>query len=76
MQIKAKLIELHVGEFEAEEDRRGFYVLCNRLHDFSSGVTITPIYSDDGELMSLIIDSNKAAKILKEICDEDLDRKI
>lgn len=76
MQIKAKLIELHVGAFETEEDRRGFDILCNRLHDFNNGITITPIYSDDGELMSLIIDSNKAAKILKEICDEDLDRKI
>ena len=55
--IKAKLIGLEVGGFATEKDKEEFDKLCEGLWGFNKGITITPSYSEEGELMSFIVDS-------------------
>jgi len=64
--IKAKLIELHVGDFSTKKDKLEFKRLCKGLMSFNDGITITPYYSKEGELMSFIVDSKKAAKLIED----------
>ena len=54
--------------------------LCDGLWGFNKGIVITPFYSEEGELMSFIVDSKKTAKLIHEeltieenICDECLE---
>lgn len=63
-QIKAKLIGLSVGGFKSEADKEAFDVLVDAMFSMSNGIVITPFYSDEGELMSFIVDSKKASKII------------
>lgn len=66
--IKAKLIGigLPVGGFSTKKDKQEFDKLCKGLVSFNDGIVITPYYSKEGELMSFIVDSKKAAKIINE----------
>ena len=67
--INANLIELHIGGFESPEDKKSFDEFCKKLYAMNQGIVITPILSDNGELMSFIVDSKKASEILEEVKD-------
>ena len=64
--IKAKLIGLEVGGFSTKKDKKEFDKLCDGLWGFNKGIVITPFYSEEGELMSFIVDSKKTAKLIKD----------
>jgi len=64
--IKAKLINLAVGDFKTKKDRQEFDKFCKGLWGFNDGMTITPYYSKEGELMSFTVNSKKAAEMIKE----------
>ena len=64
--IKAKLIGLEVGGFSTKKDGKEFDKLCKGLWGFNKGITITPFYNEDGELMSFLVDSEKAVQLVKE----------
>ena len=66
IKIKAKLIELHVGAFSTKKDKREFDKLVKGLWEFNNGIVITPFYSKEGELMSFIVDSKRAVKLIKD----------
>ena len=68
--INANLIELHVGRFESPEDKKTFDEFCKKLYSMNQGIVITPILSDNGELMSFIVDSKKASEILEDTKDD------
>ena len=68
--ITANLIELHVGGFKTDKDKEAFEVFCECLFSMNDGIVLTPFYSDGGELMSFVVDSKKAAKIVEKGKDE------
>lgn len=68
--IKAKLLSLTVGGFLTKKDKEEFDKLGKGLRDFNSGIVITPLYSEEGELMSFTIDSKKAFKIINKLINK------
>lgn len=66
--IKASLYRMDVGGFKSEEDSKAFDKLKDGSWNFNEGITITPFYSKEGELMSFIVDSDKASKLIEKKC--------
>lgn len=63
--IKARLIGIGARASLTEKERKEFIKFCKCLAPFNDGIVITPYYSKDGELMSFIVDSKKAAGLIK-----------
>ena len=63
--INAKLVDFRLHDFKSAKDRDRFDKFANDLLGFHKGVVITPFYSEEGELMSFVVDSKKVAKIIK-----------
>ena len=69
--IKAGLIELHVGNFASKKDAARFQCFADGLHSMGGGIAITPLYSEEGVLMSFTVDSARADEILTKIREEE-----
>ena len=52
------------------EDKKDFYAFWDKFLNWKGEATITPLYSDNGELMSFIVDSKKADNLLKNHQDK------
>ena len=52
------------------EDKEYFYKFWDKFLNWKGEATITPLYSDNGELMSFIVDSKKADNLLKNHQDK------
>lgn len=46
------------------EDKKDFYEFWDKFLSWKGKAVINPIYSDEGELMSFIVDSREASEIL------------
>ncbi len=47
------------------EDKKDFHEFWDKFLNWEGEAVISPIYSDEGELMSFIVDSCKANEILE-----------
>lgn len=63
--IKAELIELHVRGFSTQKDKQEFDKFYKGLSGFLDGIEITSYYRD-GELMSFMVDSKRAVRLIKD----------
>jgi hypothetical protein len=61
--IRAKWFNFRMHGFKTVKDKKLYQEFITRCFGMN-GVVVTPIYSDKGELMSFMVDSEKADKIL------------